>query len=94
MKTGDRQLAGWVKNPGANAEITIRNDVPIPKPAEDQVLIKLECTGIWCAYLSFFCSHLDIRSNIYRAVLNCLKGTNLEHMQATLTLIESMMTSR
>jgi propanol-preferring alcohol dehydrogenase len=45
-KLGDHQTAGLCEAPGPNAHITIRSDIPIPKPAADEVLIKLQCTGV------------------------------------------------
>lgn len=41
------QIAAWVDVPGPEAHVRIRNDVPIPEPAAGEVLVKLECTGVW-----------------------------------------------
>ncbi len=41
------QIAAWVDKPGPNANLRIRNDVAIPRPASGEVLVKLECTGVW-----------------------------------------------
>jgi len=40
------QIGAWVENPGPNARIEIRDDLPIPPPGPNQVLIKLECSGV------------------------------------------------
>ncbi|KAJ9247151.1 hypothetical protein DTO207G8_8299 [Paecilomyces variotii] len=49
------QKVAWVDVPKPHATLTIRRDVPVPKPAEGEVLIKMECSG--------FC-HSDLH-NIY-----------------------------
>jgi len=41
------QIAAWVDKPGPEAHVLIRNDVAIPWPAIGEVLVKLECTGVW-----------------------------------------------
>ena len=41
------QIGAWVETPGPEAHVEIRNDLPIPSPSEGEVLIKLECTGVW-----------------------------------------------
>lgn len=41
------QIAAWVDKPGPEARIRIRNDVAIPRPVAGEVLVKLECTGVW-----------------------------------------------
>lgn len=41
------QIGAWVETPGPEAHITIRDDLPIPSPSSGEVLIKLECTGVW-----------------------------------------------
>lgn len=41
------QLAAWVDTPGPDAHVRIRRDVEIPRPAQGEALIKLECTGVW-----------------------------------------------
>ncbi|KAL4903304.1 hypothetical protein BDW74DRAFT_180167 [Aspergillus multicolor] len=40
------QQAAEVVNPGEDFEIRIRNDIPVPEPAENEVLVKLTCTGL------------------------------------------------
>jgi propanol-preferring alcohol dehydrogenase len=45
------QRAAVVQNPGKDYRIVLRDDIPVPEPGPCEILIKLECTGIW--YLSF-----------------------------------------
>jgi hypothetical protein len=53
IEVGHYQAAGWVEAPGADAHITIKRDIPIPTPANDEVLVKLQCTGVWSEYLAY-----------------------------------------
>lgn len=41
------QTAALIKNPGPNARIEIRHDYPVPQPGKNEVLLKMECSGIW-----------------------------------------------
>ena len=41
------QKAAWVTDPGPNGHIAFRDDVPVGKPGEHEVLVKLEYSGIW-----------------------------------------------
>lgn len=41
------QKVAWVDVPKPHATLTLRRDVPVPKPAEGEVLIKMECSGFW-----------------------------------------------
>ena len=41
------QRAAWLDEPGPEAHLRIRDDVDIPKPGADEVLVKLEYTGVW-----------------------------------------------
>ena len=41
------QTAAWLENPGPGARLVIRNDIEIPSPKMGEVLVKLECTGVW-----------------------------------------------
>ena len=41
------QLGAWLDKPGPNARVEIRSDLPIPEPGPGEVLIHLECTGVW-----------------------------------------------
>ncbi|XEV04676.1 hypothetical protein FSHL1_009963 [Fusarium sambucinum] len=40
------QKAAVIKNPGDEAQIVIRSDVPVPSPGKNEILIKLSCTGV------------------------------------------------
>ncbi|KKO99401.1 hypothetical protein THAR02_08482 [Trichoderma harzianum] len=40
------QTAALIKNPGPNARIEIRHDYPVPQPGKNEVLLKMECSGI------------------------------------------------
>jgi len=40
------QLAAWVDKPGSDAHIYIKDNVAVPEPAADEVLVKMECTGV------------------------------------------------
>ena len=42
----DTQTAAWIIKPGPNASISIRHDVPVPKPGPEEVLIKIKCSGV------------------------------------------------
>jgi propanol-preferring alcohol dehydrogenase len=41
------QTGAWLEAPGPNARLVIRNDLPIASPSAGEVLVKLECTGVW-----------------------------------------------
>ena len=41
------QRVVWVDAPGPHAHVRIRTDVNIPNPKAEEVLIKLEYTGVW-----------------------------------------------
>ncbi|KAJ4115370.1 hypothetical protein NW768_011222 [Fusarium equiseti] len=40
------QKAALIENPGDNARIVIRSDIPVGKPGKNEILIKLEFTGL------------------------------------------------
>lgn len=40
----EHQIGTWVKKPGPDACVVIRDDLPIPSPSAEEVLIKLDCT--------------------------------------------------
>ncbi|KAK4694768.1 hypothetical protein P7C71_g2864, partial [Lecanoromycetidae sp. Uapishka_2] len=42
----ETQIAAWIENPGPNASIRIRDDIPIPMPGPNQVLIRLTHSGV------------------------------------------------
>lgn len=46
------QQAFIVQNPGPNHTIVLRDDVPVPEPGPGEILLKLECTGLW--YILYF----------------------------------------
>lgn len=52
------QKAAQVLSPGESFRISIRDDIPVPEPGPNEVLIKLSCTGLWYA------SPLDIHLRI------------------------------
>jgi alcohol dehydrogenase, propanol-preferring len=41
------QQAAVIENPGPNAEIVLRDDIPVQDPGRLEVLVKLTHTGIW-----------------------------------------------
>lgn len=41
------QTAAVVQNPGDNHTIVLQNDIPVPEPGPGEILIKLQCTGLW-----------------------------------------------
>ncbi|TFB02632.1 Alcohol dehydrogenase [Trichoderma ghanense] len=40
------QSAALIKDPGPNARIESRHDYPVPQPGKNEVLLKMECSGI------------------------------------------------
>lgn len=40
------QTAAWVENPGPGCVLQIRHDVHVQQPAENEVLVKMECSGV------------------------------------------------
>jgi propanol-preferring alcohol dehydrogenase len=48
MAAGLRHQTGaWLDDPGPESAVRIRHDLPIASPAAGEVLVKLECTGVW-----------------------------------------------
>ncbi|EAT82150.2 hypothetical protein SNOG_10756 [Parastagonospora nodorum SN15] len=41
-----KQTVAWIENPSPSCVLQIRDDVEVKQPAESEVLIKLECSGI------------------------------------------------
>lgn len=41
------QQAALVQNPGDHFKIILQDGVPVGKPGPDEILVKLNCTGIW-----------------------------------------------
>lgn len=40
------QKVAWISNVGPNGTLDVRDGVPVPQPGENEVLVKMECTGI------------------------------------------------
>ena len=40
------QLCAWVDEPGPDATLEFRN-IAIPNPGSDQILVKMEASGVW-----------------------------------------------
>ena len=40
------QTVAWIENPGDNGKLVIRDGVEVQQPAEHEILVKLECSGI------------------------------------------------
>lgn len=47
MAIPTHQMAIWVDNPGKSANVFLKDDVPVPAPGADEVLVKVECSGLW-----------------------------------------------
>ena len=47
MAIPEIQSAVWVDKPASDAKVEIRHDVPVPKPKPGEVLVKMECSGVW-----------------------------------------------
>jgi hypothetical protein len=41
------QTAAVLRNPGMSAELVIRHDESVASPGSHEILVKLQCTGIW-----------------------------------------------
>lgn len=41
------QQAALVQNPGESFEVVLQNDIPVGNPGSEEILVKLNCTGIW-----------------------------------------------
>ncbi|KAH7091992.1 chaperonin 10-like protein [Paraphoma chrysanthemicola] len=41
-----KQTVAWIENPRPECVLQIRNDVEVQQPGENEVLVKLECSGI------------------------------------------------
>ena len=55
MSIPSSQTVGWINNPGPDCVLQIRNDVEVKQPGDNEVLVKMECSGIChsdCANLS------------------------------------------
>jgi len=40
------QIAAWIENPSPSCVLQIRNDVEVQSPSANEILVKLECSGI------------------------------------------------
>lgn len=40
------QTVAWIENPGPDGKLIIRDDIEVQKPTENEVLVKMECSGI------------------------------------------------
>ncbi|KAF2710046.1 GroES-like protein [Pleomassaria siparia CBS 279.74] len=40
------QTVAWIENPGSEGKLVIRDGVSIQQPGQDEVLVKVECSGI------------------------------------------------
>lgn len=58
------QLGAWIENPGPDARIKIRNDIPIPTPGPDEVLIKLSCSGVCHSDVHNMLGHTPMSTDI------------------------------
>jgi propanol-preferring alcohol dehydrogenase len=47
MSIPELQQAAVVENPGDKFTVVLRDDIPVGTPGTDEILIKLNCTGIW-----------------------------------------------
>ena len=40
------QTVAWIDNPGPNGTLTVRTGIDIQQPAQNEILVKMECSGI------------------------------------------------
>ncbi|KAB5578624.1 hypothetical protein GE09DRAFT_1214783 [Coniochaeta sp. 2T2.1] len=52
-----KQTAVWIDRPNPEAKFTIRDDVPVPTPGEDDVLVKIEYSGLCHSDVSNMMGH-------------------------------------
>jgi alcohol dehydrogenase, propanol-preferring len=45
------QTAAVIVDPGPNGRIEFKKDAAVNKPGDGEVLVKMECSGIWYASL-------------------------------------------
>ena len=60
----DTQIGAWIENPGPSARIRIRNDIAIPTPGPNEVLIKLSCSGVCHSDVHNMLGHFPMSTNI------------------------------
>ena len=41
------QTAAFIENPGPDAQVVLKHNVPVSEPKEGEVLVKMECCGLW-----------------------------------------------
>jgi len=41
------QIGAWLDEPKEGARLRIRNDIEVREPKENEVLVRLEYTGLW-----------------------------------------------
>ncbi|KAJ4351651.1 uncharacterized protein N0V89_006994 [Didymosphaeria variabile] len=46
MSIPSTQTVAWIEDPGPSGKLTIRSGVSIQEPSQDEILVKLECSGI------------------------------------------------
>lgn len=49
MDLSQQQLCAWVETPGPDAKIEFR-DIEVPKPGPNEVLVRLEVSGVWLVW--------------------------------------------
>jgi propanol-preferring alcohol dehydrogenase len=47
LAISELQQGAEVVNPGKDYKIVLRNDIPVPDPGSNEVLVRLTCTGLW-----------------------------------------------
>ena len=58
------QFGAWIENPGPNACIKIRDDIPIPSPGPNEVLIKISCSGVCHSDVHNMLGHTPMSTDI------------------------------
>ena len=46
MSIPSTQTVAWIDNPGPDGKLTIRSDKPVQEPSHNEVLVKLQHSGI------------------------------------------------
>lgn len=41
------QQAAVLQNPGDKFTLVLRDDIPVGDPGDNEILVKLNCTGLW-----------------------------------------------
>jgi hypothetical protein len=59
------QTAALIKDAGPNARIVIRDDYPVSKPGENEVLLKMECSGIWSVQIVIIDGDMTMRDLLF-----------------------------